>query len=529
VALIQAAKQRAADAVRELVRQGADANAAAPDGTTALHWAAHLSEIETAVMLIRAGAKVDAATDLGVTALSLACTNGDAAMVRALVEAGANANSVLPNGETVLMTCARTGNVELVKTLLQHGANVSARQRSHGQTALMWAAAQNHAAVVRVLSDNGADINARAPASGFTPLLFAARNGAAEAARALLDVGANVNDTAADGTAALLVAAFNGHWDLAQSLLEQGADPNAIGAGFTALHWAAGTWETDISGVSGPEGYQWIAGLVPGKLEFVKALLSRGADPNATITKAPPRFGIRAGSRFNLRGATPFLVAADGGNVPIMQALLAAGANPLMQTADQTTPLMAAAGLGQNVGESRVTYDEALAAVTLIVSLGGEVSAANDAGETALHGAAYFGADGVVEFLVSSGADVNATNRFGSRPLTIALGYGQGIAHESTATLLRKLGGVDEVEVEGPIMDVQAACPQAVFSIDNVVRSPTSRTSDKARVLTVQTSSRTAYASERCEDLKVGRSVRVTGRRIAANVGPIDASTIESK
>ena len=55
-------------------------NASQADGATALSWAAHRDDLETAQLLIRAGANVKAANDYGVTPLSLACGNGNAAV-----------------------------------------------------------------------------------------------------------------------------------------------------------------------------------------------------------------------------------------------------------------------------------------------------------------------------------------------------------------------------------------------------------------------------------------------------------------
>src|SRR6202007_1369710 len=107
------------------------------DGATALMWAAHWDDLDTATLLIRASANANAANDHGVTPLSLACTNASAAMVKKLLDAGANPNLADLTGETPLMTCSRTGNAEAVKALLARGADVSAKENSRGQTALM--------------------------------------------------------------------------------------------------------------------------------------------------------------------------------------------------------------------------------------------------------------------------------------------------------------------------------------------------------------------------------------------------------
>jgi uncharacterized protein len=95
---------------RVLVAQRIDVNALQPDGTTALHWAAHWDDLEATDLLVKAGANPDAANHYGVTPLFLACTNGGGAVVRRLLAAGAN-NVALPSGDTPLMTCARTGKL----------------------------------------------------------------------------------------------------------------------------------------------------------------------------------------------------------------------------------------------------------------------------------------------------------------------------------------------------------------------------------------------------------------------------------
>src|SRR3989442_1022516 len=76
--LIEAAKRGDAAAVRTLLQQKADPNAAEPDGTTALHWAAHINDGRTAELLIKAGANVKAANRYGATPFSLACLKGNA-------------------------------------------------------------------------------------------------------------------------------------------------------------------------------------------------------------------------------------------------------------------------------------------------------------------------------------------------------------------------------------------------------------------------------------------------------------------
>lgn len=453
--LVEAVKHRDTAAARNLVNRRADVNVAEPDGATALHWAAHWDDLDTADLLLRAGAAVNAANDHGVTPLALASLNGSAAMVTRLLEAGANPNAARTTGETPLMTAARTGVVAVVRALVSRGADVHARESAGHQTALMWAVAEKHAPVVRALIDAGADARARSK-GGFTPLLFAARQGDIESAEALLAAGADVNETAADGMSALVVATVRGHTALAMALLERGADPNGDEAGFTVLHWASGRWETELTGPNGivtqaDEEWGALPGVRTARVQFVQALLAHRADPNAALAKVPPRAGYtqlqvehRVAGVNPYPGATPFLLAAMAGDVAVMQALADGGADPLRTANDKTTPLMVAAGLGRYMAESHVTEQQSLEAVRLALALGVDINAVNDAGSTALHGAAFIKANLLVRFLVDNGAAVNVANKRGQTPLmvadTIRAGSATVSGRTSTGDLLRELG-----------------------------------------------------------------------------------------
>src|SRR5712672_1932596 len=79
--LVEAVKSKDKEAVRSLLKRHVDLNAPQGDGTTAIAWAAHWNDLDTADLLIGAGANVNAANDYGVTALWEACNNANAAMV----------------------------------------------------------------------------------------------------------------------------------------------------------------------------------------------------------------------------------------------------------------------------------------------------------------------------------------------------------------------------------------------------------------------------------------------------------------
>src|SRR5262245_52503517 len=99
--LADAAEKSDRAAIRTLLKQRVDLNAAQADGMTALHWAAFLDDVETARALMEAKAKVTVTNRYGVTPLSLACQNGNGPIVELLLEHGADPNTTLRGGETV--------------------------------------------------------------------------------------------------------------------------------------------------------------------------------------------------------------------------------------------------------------------------------------------------------------------------------------------------------------------------------------------------------------------------------------------
>jgi ankyrin repeat protein len=430
VRLVEAVKNADKPAIHTLLPQHIDLSAVDTDGSTALHWAVRRDDLETANLLITGGANVKTANRYGVTPLSLACLNGNAAMIEALLKAGADPNSALPGEESALMTASRTGRVDAVKVLIAHGANVNFKESKRGQTALMWAAAEGNTATLEELVEHGADMHA-ATKGGLTPLLFAVREGRIDTVRAMLKSGADVNETwkagratGVNGISAMVLAVANAHYELASMMLDAGADPNAAAQGWTALHqitWVRkpGRGDNDPA----PEGSGSLSSL-----DLVRKLVAKGANVNAKMTKQ----GNVGRTDLNMIGATPFLMAARTADAPMMRLLAELGADPLMPNADNTTPLLAAAGLGTySPGEDPGTETEVLEAVKVALELGGDVNTVNNNGETVIHAATYKMVPSVAKYLVDKGAKIeiwNQKNKTGWTPLRIADGviYGGG-------------------------------------------------------------------------------------------------------
>ena len=464
-----AAQRRDWQALRALAGRHSDLNAPQTDGTTALEWAAHWNDVDAVKLLLSSGADPKVANRYGVTPLSEAAAAGNAAIIEMLLQAGADPKTVTAtDGETVLMIAARTGNVEAVRLLLARGADANAKESYRGQTALMWAVAERHADVVKLLLERGADwkiqslaretnIPKLSAASSVTPMArggltafhFAAREGDIETGRVMLDAGVDINQVDVDGTSGLVISILNKRYSYAKFLLDRGADPNiADSRGRAALYAAIDMRNQDYSALPAHMEDDPLPNL-----ELIKVLLARGANPNAQLTKAlPGRSGMDAGDTTLGPGSTPFMRAARAGDSLAMHALLEYGADPALATKDGNTALQFAAGVGYRDKNTKGSESEALDAVKLTVGLGLDINRENDRGETALHGAASRGADTLVQYLVDQGASLNAKTKQGLTPLDFAMGKNViiqlPVPHNSTAALIRKLGGVEGKEAK---------------------------------------------------------------------------------
>ena len=455
-ALADAARTDDLPAVHNLIKNHADVNAAANDGSTALLWAAYHSDAEMVKALLAAGASVDAANHYGVTPLLQASRNGDVETMRVLLDAGAQATRWHAEGETPLMAAARTGKVDAVKLLLSRGSFVNAADPFQEETALMWASAEGHLEVVKTLLAAGADPNLKAhvstltdrknadhPSGGFTALMFAVRNGHEDVAKALIQAHADLKLTNADGATATVVAIVNDRFDLAKELIDLGADPND-GSLYFAVDMHDAT--TDMRAHDGSR-------LQPNHpnqltaLGLVKALLDLKADVNKPFIGALHSTTLCCGAPIN---STPFYRAATAADVEVLKLMLSHGAKIEWSPSEikaktgkgagrpdpniGKTPLMAAIKGGKGApiaggpGFTRIGPPEfrepgsrdPLEAINLLLAAGANPNAKATDGSTPLHQAVQEEQVPMIRALAAAGGKLDAVNKDNLTPLLLA-------------------------------------------------------------------------------------------------------------
>jgi ankyrin repeat protein len=495
-------------AVRDLLKGGADVNAAQGDGMTALHWAAQSGDADLVQMLLSAGANVRATTRLGgYTPIHLASQGGHARVVAVLLASGASAGLRTTTGASPLMLAARSGSTDTVTRLVENGAEVNATESAHGQTALMIAAGLDRADVVRLLLQRGADatlaskvvdlnrltmeveadplqgqIRQNQPSEaersqvpgltrpyryneligaqgGLTALHFAARQGAARSVAALVEGGVPVNlPSPGDASTPLLVAIVNGHFDIAASLIEQGADPNLVNdAGVSPLYATLNVQWAPIAAYPQPRAHLQQSRTY---LQMLRLLLDTGADPNVRLERKVwfSSYNFDQSSVDEI-GATPFWRAAYAADIEAMKMLIAAGADPSIPT---TKPMSRRFG-GGNAGPDRSGVPDVPVGGPNVTPLQAAAGVGYGFGFAAnSHHYAKSGMLPAVKFLVEEvGADVNAVDADGNTAVHHAAARGDTemilylVSKGAVVTRVNRSGQTTVDMANGPVQRTQ--------------------------------------------------------------------------
>jgi uncharacterized protein len=471
--------QRSA-AVEMIAKKSADVNATEADGSTPLLWAANLNDPDLVASLVKAGANPNVRNRLGSTPLAEAALNSNTGIIKALLDAGANPNAPAADGQTALMIISRTSNVEAAKLLLGKGANPNLKETQREQTALMWAAAGSQGAMVRLLLDHGAEVDTRSaldlmtplvsaepraqprPPGGMTAMLFSVREGCLDCVKALVEHGANVNLADPEGVSPLIAAIFNAHFDVAKFLIDKGANIDHWDWwGRTPLYLAV-DYNTLPHG--GRPDQPSLDETLP--IDIIRILLEKGANPNPQLKLLPPYRATGADRGVDQMlsfGATPLLRAAKAMDAPAIKLLLEHGAIVDLPNAQGMTPTLAASGMGSIDADTRGNFnavdieERSIASLELLLAHGGAINGkAGRLDQAPLHGAAFWGWNKVVEYLLSKGADINLADNRGFTALDYAMGRAGGNSrggqridvHKETGDLLVAKGAIAGTPVQ---------------------------------------------------------------------------------
>jgi len=310
--------------------------------------------------------------------------------VHHLLASGADPNAAESDGMTALMLAAANGQLETMDALIQRGADVNARQ-DRDKTPLYWAASKGQLEAAKFLMDHGAWVsdpdNTRRDK---TPLMCAAERGDLSMVQYLVDQGADINDQGNRSKTAFCWATASGQYAVSVYLLEQGATIRTRGSELgRMLVWAIQDGRSDLAvrliaagaPVNQPERPSWPKGPTVlmlaarrGDVAVVQALLAKGADVNHATEWS--RDGYSGGN-------TALMAAAASGKAEVVKLLVEAGAQVMVRnrhgkTAGHYTKSQAAWEVLEAAGARLVSveFEQAEEAVLESLARGDRIQAA---------------------------------------------------------------------------------------------------------------------------------------------------------
>lgn len=345
--VVDAAGRGDTDAVRVLLRSGADVNMAQGDGMTALHWAAERGDAGLAEVLVYAGANVEAGTRIGrYTSLHMAARQGHADVAIVLLEAGSDPAAVTSNsGVTPLHLAAASGDAETVVVLLQAGADANVAESAWGQTPLIFAAAAGRTEAIQALLDAGAD-----PAQAATTVDVVDQEKGDKAAEKRLSQfladfkekeGGDTDWQPAPAQVQAAIAAsreIQRKWpDVPDPEKDDQAAPVKYNADGQPVYDYDDDEEEGAEKEAKPASYGELVGKWGGLTPLLHAARQGHADAAVTL--------IDGGADINQPSAgdrtTPLLMASLNGHFDLALTLLEMGADPNLASSANTTPLFA--------------------------------------------------------------------------------------------------------------------------------------------------------------------------------------------
>jgi ankyrin repeat protein/serine/threonine protein kinase len=394
-----------------LVERGAHINAIDAAGDTPLHLAAKHGNLDAVKSLLNrpegANAVINATNNENLTPLVQAVFESlDVEVVRELLHRGADPNvSILDDGTVLHLMTATPGFENVVREAIRCGGNLEARD-NNGNTPLHVAAREGNTSLLELFLYQKADLANATNIRGQTPQQVAVENNHTEASAFLTEWGlhhaastGNVNGLlgaisngaarlsspidSASNTAVHLLAETNHSAEL-DSLFSDASRSEidellmcTNAQGNTALHVAAQNGSTEV-------------------------VLSLTAQRSCSLQEA---MKLR-----NADGLTPLLLAAKEGHVQVAHELLNEVPSGVMQGDEDSG----------NTALHFAAHEGRLPMVELLLARGADVNARNNFHQTPLHLAATWNQSLVVHRLLECGADPVAGDDQGRTPLELA-------------------------------------------------------------------------------------------------------------
>lgn len=305
---------------------------------------------------------------------------------------------------TPLMKAAYGGNSLRVEKLLSQGANVLEVYPQTQKTILMMAV-QHPDIVEKILQIDSSNINAQTT-EGWSALMFVTPlvPTPEKSIELLIKYGADTELKDKNGRTAISWAAGYGNIKALQALIAAQADINTLDNDHqTPLMWAA----------------------TMGKNQAFELLLQAGADINIVDKNGSSVFmrvnkinlslpkDIALNTQLISYGMSPLDWAAIYNNISLIRALIKNGMSPNTTNQNRTTPLMRAAGLGNNQ------------AIKILLEKGADIQAKDKNGNTALTWAVLeHDFPKTIKLLLQHGAKVDEKNHDGITPLMWAAALG---------------------------------------------------------------------------------------------------------
>lgn len=232
--LWRAAKVGDVHAIERLAREGGDIDKKKTslnlEGVTPLYLAVEYQQLDAVKTLIRLGANVNAKDNYGMSPLMCAATTDEAVeLLTLLIGAGAKINDQDKEGKSALDWAAFYGNVDAINLLLDNGANPNVVYGDRVSAPVAWAVMEEHSGTlesIKALLARGANVDT--PCVGVPALHTTALYGKLAFVKVLLDAGANPNSRDKSQYTALVCAATRKHLEVVKMLLERGSDVNAV-------------------------------------------------------------------------------------------------------------------------------------------------------------------------------------------------------------------------------------------------------------------------------------------------------------